>query len=61
MYLYRTAGGKATLNRGDDSPIKKLGEYKTEKEALDACKKHYAKACKAAANLGKQIPPAHYG
>lgn len=60
-YIYCTARGLATLNKGDGSPIKKIGQYKTEQEAKAACLAHYDKASKAAANLGIEIPPCFFG
>ena len=36
--------------------VRRFGTFKTEAEALEACKKHYAKACKALANFNKPIP-----
>ena len=56
VYMYHTAMGKAVLNKGDDFPLVKIGAFKTEVEAIEACKKHYAKACKALANFNKPIP-----
>lgn len=56
QYFYQTAQGKAVLNKGDDYKPVKIGTFKTEREALEACKAHYAKACKALANLGKPSP-----
>lgn len=55
-YTYYTAQGKAVLNKGDDFPLVRIGTFKTEAEAIDACKKHYAKACKALTNFNKPIP-----
>lgn len=59
-YTYHTAQGKAVLNKGDYFPLVKIGTFKTEAEALEACKKHYAKACKALANFNKPIPPVFF-
>jgi hypothetical protein len=56
MYSYRIERGTAVLNRGDDAPLKKIGTFKTDAEAKAACQAHYAKACKALANLGKPVP-----
>lgn len=56
VYMYHTAMGKAVLNKGDDFPLVKIGAFKTEAEAIEACKKHYTKACKALANFNKPIP-----
>ena len=55
-YIYRTAQGNAVLNKGEDYPLVKLGKFKTEQQAIEACKAHYAKACKALTNLGKPLP-----
>ncbi len=56
IYTYHTAQGKAVLNKGDDFKLVKIGVFKTEREAVEACKAHYAKACKALENFGKPIP-----
>jgi hypothetical protein len=56
QYSYHTAQGKAVLNKGDNYKIITIGKFKTEAEAIEACKKHYAKACKALINLGKPVP-----
>jgi hypothetical protein len=58
QYLYSTARGIATLNKGDDYKLVKLGKFNTEAEALVACKKHYDKATQAAQNLGVSVPQA---
>ena len=55
-YTYHTAQGKAVLNKGDDFKLVKIGAFKTECEAIAACKAHYTKACKALANLNKPLP-----
>lgn len=55
-YYYHTAQGVAVLNKGDDKPLQKIGKFKTEAEAVAACKAHYVKACKALANLNKPTP-----
>lgn len=60
MYFYTTAQGKAVLNKGDDSKLVKIGTFKTEAEALAACKAHYAKACKTLENFNKPIPQAFF-
>ena len=44
------------LNKGDDYPLVKIGKFKTEAQAIEACKNHYAKACKALENFGKPLP-----
>ena len=55
-YTYHTAQGRAVLCKGDDFPLVKIGTFKTEAEAIAACKAHYTKACKAAVNFGRAIP-----
>jgi len=55
-YTYHTAQGNAILNKGDDFPLVKIGKFKTETQAIEACKAHYAKACKALENFSKPIP-----
>lgn len=55
-YTYHTAQGNAVLNKGDDFPLVKIGKFKTEAEAIAACKAHYTKACKALENFGKPVP-----
>jgi hypothetical protein len=59
QYFYNTAGGKAVLNI-EGKPLKKLGQFGSEAMAKAACEKHFAKACKAAANFGRPLPSAHY-
>ena len=59
-YYYHTAQGNAVLVKGDDQKLVKIGKFKTEAEAVTACKKHYEKACKALQNFGKPIPQAFY-
>ena len=60
IYYYNTARGIATLNKGDDRPLVNLGLYKTETQALESCKKHFEKVCKALTNFGKPLPQARY-
>ena len=55
-YFYYISLGQATLNKGDDLPLKNIGKFKSDKDAKDACEKHFEKACKALANLGKPLP-----
>lgn len=55
-YTYHTSQGKAVLNKGDDYKLVKIGMFKTEAQAIEACKAHYAKACKSLQNLGKPAP-----
>jgi hypothetical protein len=57
IYYYRVAfDGEATLYKGDEYPLVKIGKYKTEVQAVEACQAHYEKACQALQNLGKPIP-----
>jgi hypothetical protein len=60
QYFYHTARGQAFLNKGDDKKLVRIGKFKTESEALHACKNHYEKACKALTNLNKPIPEAFF-
>jgi hypothetical protein len=55
-YTYHTAQGNAVLNKGDDFPLVKIGKFKTEAQAIEACRKHYTKACKALENFNKPVP-----
>ena len=55
-YTYHTAQGNAVLNKGDDYPLVKIGKFKTEAQAIEACKAHYVRACKALTNFNKPIP-----
>lgn len=59
-YTYYTMQGRAILNKGDDHRLVKIGTFKTEAEALAACRAHYERACKALANLGKPAPEVFY-
>jgi len=58
MYMYHTAGGKAALCKGDAHKPVALGKFKSEAEALAACKAHYAKVCQALRNFDKGEPGA---
>jgi len=64
MYLYRIERGAASLSKvenGDDvGGIKKIGQFKTDVEAKQACEKHYEKACKGMVNLGIEAPQKFY-
>ncbi len=63
-YFYRVVymNGKyyATLNKGDDKPIKKIGLFRTEPGAKLACKNHYDMVCEKLGNLGKPCPTFHW-
>lgn len=59
-WIYTTAGGVATLNRGDDAPLKRLGAYKTEALARAACEAHFERACRGLSNLGQRVPTASF-
>jgi hypothetical protein len=56
QYFYYVVRGEATLNKGDDNPLKKIGKFKTDAEAIEACNKHHEKACKALSNFGLDLP-----
>lgn len=60
QYFYHTARGVAVLNRGDDKPLKRIGKFKNEAEAVEACKAHYEEACRALENLGREKPQAFF-
>ena len=62
VYLYHIRLGLATLTKMEDSGTdidqkpKKIGQYKTELEARNACTNHYEKACKMATAAGRDKP-----
>tara|TARA_Y100000593_G_C4120718_1_gene242535 strand:- start:212 stop:400 length:189 start_codon:yes stop_codon:yes gene_type:complete len=60
QYFYHTARGVAALNKGDDKPLKRLGKFKTEKDAREACERHHAKACRMARAANRSEPEAFY-
>lgn len=60
VYWYHTAGGKAVLNKGDGHQLKVIGKFKSEREAVDACKAHHAKACAMARNFERPEPVAKF-
>jgi len=60
QYFYNTARGEATLNKGDDSPLVRIGKFKNEQDAIAACRKHYRKACDTLTRFGKPIPEAFF-
>ena len=60
QYFYKVIQGKATLNKGDNYPIKIIGKFKTDQEAELACEKHFEKVCQGLINLGKEIPQKFY-
>jgi len=60
QYFYHTANGEAVLNKSDDKPIVKIGQFKTEAEALRACQTHYAKAKKFLETVNKPVPQAFF-
>lgn len=60
VWIYSTAGGVASLNRGDDFPLKKIGRYASESLARKACDEHFQKAKRGLLNLGNQLPSVHY-
>lgn len=62
IYLYWVSRGLASLhvvnrNGADiDRRFKKIGQFKTDTQAKEACLKHYEKACRAAENFGRKKP-----
>lgn len=59
IYVYRIVMGVATLakvSNGQDAGFKKVGTYKTDAIAKQACLTHHKKACQLAANKGKPEP-----
>jgi hypothetical protein len=60
QYCYRVERGKAVLNRGDDYPLKMIGQFPSDALAKDACHAHHAKACRAAKNFGRNPPTIHF-
>lgn len=58
LWVYSTTGGRAILNRGDDRPLKNIGQFASEQLARNACEKHFEKAKRALINLGKPLPDA---
>ncbi len=62
IYCYWVSLGLATLHKmqitGDDidQKPKKIGRFKTDKEAKEACIEHYEKACKMAKVAGRAEP-----
>ena len=59
-YYYSTAQGAAVLNKGDDLPIVRIGKFTNERDAKEACEKHYKKACSFLTKIGKPIPTAFF-
>lgn len=39
-----------------DEPVKRIGTFKTDTQAREACEAHYLKACRAARALGRPDP-----
>lgn len=60
QYFYHTAQGKATLSRADHLPLRALGQFKTEAQALAACQEHHQRATKTAQRFNRPIPTAFY-
>ena len=60
VWVYSTSRGIATLNRGDELPLKKLGNYASESLARKACEEHFKKATRGLENLGKQLPEVQF-
>jgi hypothetical protein len=60
QYFYSAAQGSAALHKGDEARLVTIGKFKTEREALQACEAHYAKACAAARNFDRPEPVAFF-
>ena len=60
LYFYHTAQGNAVLDKGDDMHTVKIGKFKTEAEALKACKAHHAKASAFLEKVNKPVPQAFF-
>lgn len=61
-YFYRIRLGLATLNKMDsegndvDQKPKKIGQFKTEQDAKNACLEHFERVCKMAKAASRQTP-----
>lgn len=60
IWVYTTVQGAATLNKGDDDPLKKIGQFATDELARKACEDHFKKAMRAMLNLGTKLPDVRY-
>ena len=62
IYMYWIAQGLASLHKMNvdgndvDQKPKKIGKFKTDAEAKEACLEHHAKACKMARAAGRVEP-----
>lgn len=62
IYMYWISLGLASLHKVDpngsdvDQKPKKIGKFKTDKEAKEACILHYQRACKMAKAAGREEP-----
>lgn len=59
QYCYRVNRGMATMVTivdGADGRFKKIGQFKTDSDAMSACESHYKKACMLADNLNRERP-----
>ena len=62
IYIYWISQGLASLHKMNsngsdvDQKPKKIGKFKTDKEAKEACIEHHAKACKMARAAGREEP-----
>ena len=62
IYCYWVSLGLATLHKmqtngnDTDQKPKKIGKFKTDKEAKQACLEHYEKACKMAKAANRDEP-----
>lgn len=59
-WLYKVTRGAATLQRGDDCPLLRLGFFRSEDLAQAACRAHWNKARRGLENLGKPVPPVFF-
>lgn len=63
QYCYRVNRGLATMvaiRDGADSRFKKIGQFKTDSDAMSACESHYKKACMIADNFDRARPKKVY-
>ena len=60
LYRYLITRGLATLKRGDDKPIKKIGKFPSDAAARLACEAHFSAAMRMAIAAGREPPTALY-
>lgn len=56
LYTYVVLRGMATLDRGDDKPLKKFPKQTTDAAAYAVCKRHHKMACAMARAAGRPEP-----